>query len=226
MKKILTLFLAAALALSLVACGGGNTTPDTQGTQGTQQDDTSAPPEDTSMTKEEMLEVAEELTYGDYNAAISENKLRAEETYKGNIYRISATVSKIEAEYCILLLGNYEIKAHLQKDDLINLNMNERINIVGSIDSIDPYIEMNDVYYIDNIYETTFEILTFIQSNGERTSCVGGNIRAYLDTETLSTLNIGDVITVKGNAYPLNTVEGVAAGIQYSVELKNAELVK
>ena len=75
MKKLLALILAAALALSLVACGGGNGAGDTNTSSSGNGDTTST--DTPSMTKEEMLETAEDGNISDLNHLIAENILRA-----------------------------------------------------------------------------------------------------------------------------------------------------
>ena len=68
MKRLTVLLLAAALALSLVACGNS---------------ESSESKESDTTTKEELLEVAEEKSFSDLHTA-NEAKL---DTYVGDIYK-------------------------------------------------------------------------------------------------------------------------------------------
>ena len=89
MKKLLALMLAAALTLSLVACGGG----------GTGDNNTSG-----GMTKEEMLRESVAITFEDLPG--SGNMAKAKQEI-GKIYRIYQTVSNIEEDYCELCPVTY-----------------------------------------------------------------------------------------------------------------------
>ena len=62
MKKIFALMLAAALALSLVACGGGNNAQDSTSAKGSEK------------TKEETLTVGEFVKEGDWSFTLESVK--------------------------------------------------------------------------------------------------------------------------------------------------------
>ena len=70
MKRLLALMLAAALALSLVACGGGGGAEDNNTMPGNGDTTSTDMP---SMTKEEMLETAEDGNISELNHLIAEN---------------------------------------------------------------------------------------------------------------------------------------------------------
>ena len=125
MKKLLALMLAAALALSLVACGGG-------GAGDTQQE--------AVMTKEEMLENAEEKTFADFPA---DNKAFAESCI-GDIYKITGWVLSVESDYVRLATSNSDgsgasdlsviyLHVYLPVDDLAGLKINDKLTIVGEV---------------------------------------------------------------------------------------------
>lgn len=128
MKKLLALILAAALALSLVACGGGSGTGDTN------------TPEETTMTKEEMLEVAEEKTFADFPA---DNKAFAENCI-GDIYKITGWVLSVESDYVQLATSTSDGKGanqlsviylhvYLPVSELAGLEINDEVTIVGEV---------------------------------------------------------------------------------------------
>ena len=78
-KRFLALLLAAVLPLSLTACGGN-------GNGAGSSDGASA---EATTSKEELLEQAENITFTELLTALQENKLRAQETYVGNVYTYS-----------------------------------------------------------------------------------------------------------------------------------------
>ena len=128
MKKLLALMLAAALALSLVACGGGSGAGDTN------------TPEETTMTKEEMLEVAEEKTFADFPA---DNKAFAENCI-GDIYKITGWVLSVESDYVRLATSTSDGKGanqlsviylhvYLPVSELAGLEINDEVTIVGEV---------------------------------------------------------------------------------------------
>ena len=137
MKKLLALILAAALALSLVACGGGSGAGDTNTPSGG----------DTTPTKEEMLEGAETTTIADIYNSVEANKVNANETYMGNIYVISGSVHKIETNYIELYEActtyNATVKVYLNTDDIKQLEIRSSIEVVGEISAID-FLEEKD----------------------------------------------------------------------------------
>ena len=125
MKKLLALILAAALALSLVACGGGGA------------EDT---PEETVMTKEEMIEVAEDRTFADFSSG---NKAQAASCV-GDIYKITGWVLRVETDYVTLsthtsdgsganALSSIYLHVYLPVDELAALEINDEITIVGEV---------------------------------------------------------------------------------------------
>ena len=138
MKKLLALILAAALALSLVACGGDSGAEDTNTPNSG----------NTTPTKEEMLESAETITITDIYKSVESNKVNANETYIGNIYIISGTVHKIENDYIELYESNISynatVKVYMSTNDIKELETNSSIEIVGEISVIDFLQEKED----------------------------------------------------------------------------------
>ena len=127
MKKLLALILAAALALSLVACGGGGAGDNPE-------------PEETVMTKEEMLEQAEEKTFADFPAG---NKAFAENCI-GDIYKITGWVLSVESNYVRLAtstsdgkganqLSSIYLHVYLPTSELAGLTINDEVTIVGEV---------------------------------------------------------------------------------------------
>lgn len=236
MKKLFALILTAALALSLTACGGNS------GTGGT---NTSSGGKDNA--KEEMLANAPLLNISEMMQAFNENKIRAEETYLGNDFKIFGFVSEIESEYCDLssTLGSIKFRVYLDKEELKELNSGEGIHIVGTIDSFEKgkegtwdtppesdVININTAYYVDNTVYGVFMVETFLTDNNEK-SCIAksvqmlggpeGGYRILFDQETVSTLNQQDFIFVGGTVY--RSVKASVGPYSYSNELRDAELI-
>ena len=240
MKKLLALMLAAALAISLVACGGGGGTGDTN------------TPNDTPSTgndaKEEMLANAPLLNVSEMMQAFGENKIRAEETYLGNNFKVFGFVTEIEDEYCDLFTPSWlsvTLRVYLDKEELKELNNGEGINIVGTIDNFEKgkegtwdtppendIINLKTAYYIDNTVYGVFMVETFLTDNNEK-SCIAksvqmlggpeGGYRILFDQETVSTLSEQDFIFVGGTVY--RTIETSVGPYSYTKELRNAELI-
>lgn len=236
MKKLLSLMLAAALALSLTACGGNSGTGDTNTSSGGKDN-----------AKEEMLANAPLLNISEMMQAFNENKIRAEETYLGNDFKIFGFVSEIESEYCDLssTLGSIKFRVYLDKEELKELNSGEGINVVGTIDSFEKgkegtwdtppesdIININTAYYVDNTVYGVFMVETFLTDNNEK-SCIAksvqmlggpeGGYRILFDQETVSTLNQQDFIFVGGTVY--RSVKASVGPYSYSNELRDAELI-
>lgn len=219
MKKLLALMLAAALALSLVACGGDsgagdNNTPsggngDTTSTDtpsgGGEDDETEKP----TMTKEEMLGIATELDAIELDSTLIDNMAKANSTYVGNTYTFSLVVQRVESDYCVLAWGNggqFSIHAYLPEEDLVCLNSGESVTIVGTISSLvnpnEPpyyirYAEVEPAYFVTNVSEHQGVILDFISVNGKK-YCKIGCTGVHLDDDIMSTLQEGDFISVSG----------------------------
>ena len=120
MKKGISLLLAGVLAVSLAACGNSETN---------------------TMTKEELLEVAEEKSFSDLETA-NEAKL---DTYIGDIYKISGYISSIESDYLVLQeetpadgsikAATFCIHVYLDTEVLAELESWENITVIGEIAS-------------------------------------------------------------------------------------------
>ena len=120
MKKGISLLLAGVLALSLAACGNSETN---------------------TMTKEKLLEVAEEKSFSDLETA-NEAKL---DTYIGDIYKINGYISSIESDYLVLQeetpadgsikAATFCIHVYLDTEVLAELESWENITVMGEITS-------------------------------------------------------------------------------------------
>lgn len=107
MKRLLALILAAALALSLVACGGGAG-------------------ENSAALKEED---AVEATPGEVYNDVKDNEARALQ----NIYKVTGEIDAIKSDYC--QIDNLYI--YLSSDILATLSKGDTITFLGQISSIE-----------------------------------------------------------------------------------------
>ena len=179
MKKLLALILAAVLALSLVACGGGggagdtNTTNDTPSTGNGDTTSTDTPigggDDSTSgMTKEEMLEQAIECTASDISNDTVENIAKATQTYCGKVLSIKGEIAEIKADHIQLETSSTRFKVYLPVDDIVNLKNGQLVTIVGNTgaeiteeplaagipQNVYAY-EVNPAYFVTDRYEYT-----------------------------------------------------------------------
>ena len=139
MKKGISLLLAGVLALSLAACGNSETN---------------------TMTKEELLEVAEEKSFSDLETA-NEAKL---DTYIDDIYKISGYISSIESDYLVLQeetpadgsieAATFCIHVYLDTEVLAELESWENITVIGEItnagaETMDAFQTTYEKLYLD-----------------------------------------------------------------------------
>lgn len=152
MKKFISLLLALIMMLSLCACGGGETTPSSTPAQdGNTTPEQDATPEVTTITKDEMLETAENLDIEVIYKAVSVNKVRAEEKYLGNTYVIKGIVKEIGNNYVDITMTGGTIRTYLPTDDIKLLSTMEWVEIVGEISVVDYYIDGNDPWSSDGM---------------------------------------------------------------------------
>ena len=129
MKRLLALMLAAALALSLVACGGGNGAGDTN-TSSTGNGDTTST-DTPSMTKEEMLETAEDGNISELHHLIAENILSAKQAYCGKVLTFRGNIYGIKEDYITFNHGKGSIIVYLPAEDIVNLKTDQWVTIIG-----------------------------------------------------------------------------------------------
>lgn len=129
MKKLITLLLAAALVLSLAACGGGSDTPSND----TNTTNTDTPTGETEMTKDEMLEQSEEITPEDLFGAAESNIVSAEETYGNKLITFTSQVFDIQKDHIKLGNGFSYINVSLPKEDIAKLENKQLITVVGQL---------------------------------------------------------------------------------------------
>lgn len=149
MRKTLALFLTVALMLSLAACGGNGGTA--------------------SMTKEEMLEVAEVADEVEIGNALFDNIVNAKQTYCGKVLEVTSLVSEIEEDNISLGQAGSFLTVYLPEEDIANLQPQQTITVVGiTNDDIQTetqimggtewerqYLVMEQAYLVTDRYEFT-----------------------------------------------------------------------
>ena len=118
MGKGISLLIAAVLAVSLAACDNSETS---------------------TMTKEELLDVAEEKSFFDLETT-NEAKL---DTYIGDIYKISGYISSVESDHLVIQeespadgsirAATFCIHVYLDTEVLAELESWENITVIGEI---------------------------------------------------------------------------------------------
>lgn len=124
MKKLCLALLVLSMLCGLCACGVGSGGGST-------------------MTTEEMLEVAATLDPSGFYEAVSENKLRAEDDYVGNIYAFTNFVYRIEDDHAEIgpskqaSIRGDALRVYLPEDELKSLSKGEKITVVGELTSLE-----------------------------------------------------------------------------------------
>ena len=148
MKRLTAFSLAAALVLSLTACGGGENASG-----------------DAAMTADEMLEAAEEIDLSEIMVQANANSVKAAELYLGNIYQVTGIIDSISSDsdrgnYCTLestdpyyqfggdgwVGGFFEV--FLPDTDFMDITTGQTITVVGEIARTDGIVEMKPAYLV------------------------------------------------------------------------------
>lgn len=125
MKKALSILLVLVMCLSLGACGGSNDAPKTEAPTET------TAPEETVMSKDEMLASAVPLEMYEINNASVENIAKAKMDYCNKILQVNGQITQITEEYIVISSGDYAIDVYLPLEELITLTLYQQVIIVG-----------------------------------------------------------------------------------------------
>jgi len=104
-----------------------------------------------TISKEETIEIAERIGLTTIYNEIKDNRLRAEEMYMGNIYRIHGTVALIDKEsICFVISGGGQFNIYLSSEDLLKLSTGDSIEVVGEITYISSIgMTMRNAYLVE-----------------------------------------------------------------------------
>ncbi len=174
MKKLLALMLAAALALSLAACGGGEDDAKTPGTGNGDAAGSDAPGNTPSgseeagaqnepgITKEELLDVAADLNPYAIDYEFQVNSSNPQDKFIGKVFKFDGTVQEIKDGYAIIIPNDspsvsetdtrpkIDVFAYLSSDELSTLSSGGSVSIVG---------EISDVSLLDSTDGTLISII-------------------------------------------------------------------
>ena len=159
--------LAAALALFLVACGddsgaGDTNTPSTGNGDTTSTDTPSDGGEDNeteepAMTKEEMLQVAEDVSWVDIQNASVENIVKAKQQYCNKVMQLNGKIWSIEQDHIVIGgdAANYLVDVYLPLDEIITLENQQVITVIGKTtdEIIDTTYQMQNAYLVKDTVE-------------------------------------------------------------------------
>lgn len=157
MKKILPLILAAALMLSLTACGGDNGGTNTNSGDNISESNTG----ESVPTKESLLEEAgEPVSIWDLQNELYENEARARQNYLDKSIIVYGEILEIESDH--LIIGNeVMLDAYLSTDELTQVNSGDTVYVVGIISDIqDIEIDWGGVPYSTPHYIMDIGFLT------------------------------------------------------------------
>ncbi len=154
-------FMIMVMMLSLTACGSEGDT--------NSSNENSSMVTTESMTKDEMLKVAESVSENEMGSAIAENIVKAKQTYCGKVLKVKAPVSSIREDSVIVGQVQPSLVVYLPEEDIAELQPLEWITIVGITDEdiqtetltvggtqweLRHYV-MEDAYFVTNRYEHT-----------------------------------------------------------------------
>ncbi len=120
------------------------------------------------MSKEEMIQVAEELKPMELTSALNDNILNAKEKYNNHVFIYKGYVEEIESDHVKIGI----IDVYLDKDTLKTLNKWQKIEVVGVLNNVDIQTtqktvagttyeakttvgEMKQAYFINDTFEFT-----------------------------------------------------------------------
>ena len=138
------------MTIALAACGGG-------GSQ-------------SFLSKDEMLEQAEEVTLEDLGTATAENASNAKEQYCGKILIADGFVKSIDQDNNVkigggLLSGGVSVMAVLPAEDVSGIEVGQRIAVVGETkdkikeEASEMIYEMPVAYLVKDRYEITAKLV-------------------------------------------------------------------
>ena len=185
MKKLLTVLLAAAMALSLAACGGE------------------------SATAEDLQAQAEEVNLYDMNNAVMENLAAANETYAGKTVQVSGFIREIAADHCVFAVSphvQFSLHVYLDQETLAGLRKDTKVTVVGTLGEVvdassglifDYYMDLTPAAFVSDQSTLTSEVIRFSAIN-DRPFCQVGATGVFLPQKVLDQLSVGQTVTVSG----------------------------
>ena len=224
MKKAISLFLVLLMCLSLCACGGGNSdAPET-----TEVPTETTAPEETVMTKEELLSIATNYHSRPLSSEMSENIAKASNTYLNQTVSIMGiNITEINIDH-VVAMHAVQYNIYLPPEDLAELEVGDYVRVVGTISKFDKVtvseagtswdmisVDITPAYIVDKYFELSNGGLSYIRTdaNGNKYCFIMGpklvdrfgNYIVYFSDEDiqrieeLSETQLGVTINFHGN---------------------------
>lgn len=113
MKKLSVILVLLALCFSLAACSSNSSEPSASPSESPSESEQSSTESDVER------EIDLSVTFEEVYRAYKENELRADDAYKGNVYRITAKVNGIKTGGLLNLTGGATLTMEKQIDSTI-----------------------------------------------------------------------------------------------------------
>ena len=208
MKKVVSLLLALVMCLSLCACGGGNDA-------GSHAETTI--PEETVISKDEMLKQAVAIDIDSFLKECSANIAKVKLDYVGKSCLFEAEVFEIQEDYIIVRSKYLEAKIYLPIEEIVELQTNQYVELVGILDKIDydtyegAFADFCVAYVSNDTFVRTGIYRAFSTTDGTHPQvpcleCVDNSgvvyyIELELNDDQRNTLTNGAEITIEGKLF-------------------------
>lgn len=184
MKKRLSLLLALVMCLPLYACGGGNDASKTEApTEITA-------PEETKMSKDEMLNVSTPLTREEIEKSIG--NIAFAKNLIGNTYTFGGEVFSVAEDYAVVTFyiadeqGAYGTAAnvmvanlYLPLEELISLENQQRLSFVGQLDDVNTHDETIPGWGTQTVVDLVFKSVAVVSDRFEATGKLHSQNASY-----------------------------------------------
>ncbi len=173
MKKLICIFLMLAVFLTLCACGGEKAPANSDAAE--QPPEVTDAPEAPAMSKDEMMAQATEFSMIDINNDTLSNIAKAKQLYCDKLMLLTGEAITIEADHIELGTYNCRMKVYLPLEELVKLESNQYVTIVGKtspeIESTSDaegfpidYYTMDTAYFVKDYYEISGKLFGENQS--------------------------------------------------------------
>ena len=197
MKKALILIMALIMLVGVAGCSSApveedaaKPAPTTEAAETAPEQDEEPSDEDKVLTRDEMLEVAEDIDYRDIYDAMKENIAAASDTYVGKICTFVMSASNIESDHIVTKISgklSTDFKVYFaDQEELISLKKGEYYTFVGKIAEItqfdDVIIENTYIVESNSVEEVEPEEVTPEETTSEDVSSEESDIDENSDT--------------------------------------------
>ena len=223
MKHILAFILAAVLGFPLAACGGGRT--EDGGMSNSGPENCAQEPNLPATTKKEMLAQASAVSMSDIIQNTLDDKDQAAQLYCNKIIIVEGDITEMCDSYIAIGSFDVAIKAALSGNDFANLEIGQRVTIVGRMET--EIQSAGALHTMSGFYEmsTAYLVKDTVEWTGEFKGLNGGNDGSYNikigDNSTLRRIYFADGVTI-----PARDTEITVSGKCIDNDLRNAIIIK